>query len=90
MSGHIKAHAKYVLFGGAGVVVLMMALGVDWQQAVTWGILLACPLGMMAMMWFMGRRGSGGHGHGGQEGADHHGHRSEVPHQRVGEAATER
>lgn len=88
MNGHMKTHGKHMLIGGAGIVVLMLALGTGWQSAVTWGLLLACPLGMMAMMWFMDREGSGGHQHGGQETADHgtnHGYRAEVPQQRVNE-----
>jgi hypothetical protein len=86
MNGHMKSHGKHMLLGGAGIVVLMMALGVGWQQAVTWGVLLACPLGMMAMMWFMGRQNAGGAGH--EHGAG--GPSDTVPQQRVSEGSPER
>lgn len=59
MNGHVKGHAKHMLVGGVGVAVLMVVVGVGWQQAVTWGLLLACPVGMLAMMWFMTRRRGG-------------------------------
>lgn len=88
MNGHMKSHGKHMLLGGAGVVVLMMAFGVGWQQAVTWGVLLACPLGMFVMMRFMGQRESGGHQHGDQESHDHGSYpeyRSGVPRQRLSE-----
>lgn len=84
MNGHMKSHGKHMLLGGAGIVVLMMALGVGWQQAVTWGVLLACPLGMFVMMRFMGQRDSGGHQHGDHESHDQ-GYRPGVPQQRLGE-----
>lgn len=63
MNDHMKAHGKQMLVAGAGVAVLLAVLGAGWQQAVTWGLLLACPLGMVAMMWWMGRRGAS-HQHG--------------------------
>lgn len=88
MNGHMKAHGKHMLIGGAGVALLAIVFGVGWQQAVTWGLLLACPLGMMGMMWFMGRQSSGGHQHGGQPGenaAGCHGQGADVPSQRVSE-----
>ena len=71
MNGHMKAHGKHMLIGGIGIAVLAVAFGAGWQQAVTWGLLLACPVGMIGMMWFMGRNGAVGHQHGEQAGADH-------------------
>lgn len=35
MTGHLKAHMKYMIVGGAGVLVLLVALGVGWRQALT-------------------------------------------------------
>lgn len=71
MNGHMKAHGKHMLIGGVGIAVLAVVLGAGWQQAVTWGLLLACPVGMLGMMWFMGRQGAMGHQHGGQADAEH-------------------
>lgn len=89
MNGHLKAHGKHMIIGGVGIMALMMVLGAGWQQALTWGLLLACPLGMIGMMWFMGRRDSGGHQHSGHEEGDEaswHAHGSEGPQQRVSAA----
>ena len=83
MNGHMKSHGKHMLLGGAGVVVLMMALGVGWQQALTWALVAACPLGMIAMMWFMGRHNGGGATH--EHGAGCHS--DTVPQQRVSEGS---
>lgn len=92
MNGHLRTHGKHMLVGGAAVAVLMIVLGAGWQQAMTWGLLLACPLGMLGMMWFMGRQASGGHQHddGRATGNADSCHTTEVPQQRVSEApATE-
>lgn len=78
----MKAHGRHLLIGGTGVALLAVVLGVGWQQAVTWGLLLACPLGMMGMMWFMGRRSPGGDQHGGVppgDAASCHGQGSDLP-----------
>ena len=86
MNGHLEAHLKHMIVGGAGILVLLVALGVTWPQALTWALLLACPFGMMAMMWFMGRQNAGdaGHEHGAGDHAD------AVPQQRASEGSTER
>jgi len=72
MNEHMKAHGKHMLIAGAGVVVLAVVLGAGWRQAVTWGLLLACPVGMLGMMWFMSRHMSGKQ-QGGTEHGDHAG-----------------
>ncbi len=88
MNGHMKAHGTHMLIGGAGVALLAIVFGVGWQQAVTWGLLLACLLGMIGVMWSMGRQSSGGRQHGGQSGdqaAGCHRQGADVPSQRVSE-----
>lgn len=64
MNGHMKAHAKHMILGGVGIALVLVVSGAGWQQAITWGLLLACPVGMIGMMWFMSRMGSRGHQHG--------------------------
>jgi hypothetical protein len=86
MTGHLKTHMKHMIVGGAGVLVLLVAFGVGWQQALTWALLAACPLGMMAMMWFMGRQDAGGASHDRGTG----GHSGTVPQQRVSEGSSGR
>lgn len=86
MNGHLKAHMKHMIVGGAGILVLLVAFGVGWQQALTWALLLACPVGMMAMMWFMGRQNAGGASH--EHGAGCHS--DDVPQQRISEGSPER
>lgn len=81
MNDHLRTHGRHMLVGGAAVATLLVVLGAGWQQAVSWGLLLACPLGMLGMMWFMAR-GRGDDQHGGQHGHQH-GHQHQHPHQRV-------
>ena len=50
------SHMKYMLLGGAGVMVVALLFGAPLQSALFYGILLACPLMMISMM--------GGHGAG--------------------------
>lgn len=70
MTGHLKAHGKQMLVAGVAVMAVAVVLGAGWRQAVTWGLLLACPVGMLAMMWVMGRQMSGGHARGAAD--EHH------------------
>lgn len=57
---HLKHHLKHMAIGGVAIVGVLAIAGVDLGQALRWGILLACPIGMIAMMAFMGRhRGEG-------------------------------
>lgn len=74
MKDHLRHHAKHMAIGGAVVLVVLLAVGVSWAEAGRWALLLACPLGMIAMMVVMGRRsgpagGTGEHVHGGHEAA---------------------
>ncbi len=60
------SHMKYMVLGGAGVMVVALLFGVPLQSALFFGILLACPL----MMIFMMGGHSAGHGHGQSDGKD--------------------
>ena len=57
----IKHHLKHMAIAAAVVLALLLALGVDLSGALRYALLLACPLGMVAMMLLMGR-GRSGHG----------------------------
>jgi len=61
---HLKHHLKHMAIAGVAIVAVLAIAGVDLGQALRWGILLACPIGMIAMMAFMGRhRGEGADQH---------------------------
>ena len=82
MKDHLKHHVKHMVIGAAVVLVALIALGVNLGEALMWAVLLACPVGMIGMMWWMGRQHedggeADGHAH------DHHGSASTVPEQRV-------
>ncbi len=64
----MKHHLKHMAIGAVVILALLLAFGVDLGQALPYAILLACPLGMVAMMFFMNRRG--GHDHSGATGQD--------------------
>lgn len=76
MKDHMRAHLKHMIVGGIAVLALLVALGVSFPRALTWALLAACPIGMIGMMWLMGRQGGGhGHGHGSHSDDHHHGAR---------------
>ncbi len=52
----IKHHLKHMAVAAAAVLVLLLVLGVDLSGALRWAALLACPVGMGAMILVMGRR----------------------------------
>lgn len=64
----MKHHIKHMAIGAVVILAVLLAFGVDLGQALPYAILLACPLGMAAMMLFMNRRG--GHEHGGDTDQD--------------------
>jgi len=68
----IKHHLKHMAVGAAVVLALLLAFGVDLSKALPYALLLACPLGMVGMMFFMGR--GSGHGHEDPHGPSAHGH----------------
>jgi hypothetical protein len=60
-------HLKHMLIAGGLILVGLLAFGVPTGSALRSAAVLACPLGMIAMMFMM----RGGHGHaGGNIGAD--------------------
>jgi hypothetical protein len=59
----MKHHLKHMAIGAAAVLALLLAFGVDLGEALRYAALLACPLGMIAMMAVMGRNNHG-HAHG--------------------------
>lgn len=83
MNGHLRLHVTHMVIGGIGVLVLLVALGAGWSQALSWALLLACPLGMVVMMWSMGRARGTAHDH--HEGCSENA--AAAPRQRVSESA---
>jgi xanthine/uracil permease len=61
---HIKHHVKHMAIAAAVIIVVLVIAGVDLGQALRSAVVLACPLGMIAMMFMMGRHRG--------EPADHH------------------
>ncbi|NKY10829.1 DUF2933 domain-containing protein [Cellulomonas hominis] len=68
----IRHHLKHMAIGAVVVLALLLAFGVDLSRALPYALLLACPLGMIGMMFFMGR--GNGHGHEGHHGPNTQGH----------------
>jgi len=64
----IQHHLKHMFIAAAAVLVVLLALGVDLGGALRYAVLLACPLGMAAMMLVMARpnraHGTAPHSHG--------------------------
>ena len=77
-----KNHLKYMLLAGAGIAAVLLATGVRPGQALLTAAVLACPLMMVGMMFFMSR-GTGGsaHSHSGGEhsGGEHSGGHNSYP-----------
>ena len=67
----MKHHLKHMAIGGAAVLAVLLLLKVDLRTAVTYAILLACPLGMVGMMAMMTKGGHGQHDHGAGGGHEH-------------------
>lgn len=63
-------HLKHMLTAGAGVLGVMLLIGVPLTSALLYAILLACPLMMVTM---------GGHGGHGGAGHDHSSRGSDEP-----------
>lgn len=61
---HLKHHLKHMAIATAIILVVLAIAGVDLGQALRSAAILACPLGMLAMMFMM-------RGHGGRPTADH-------------------
>lgn len=52
-------HVKHMLYGGAAIALALLAAGVPLGTALTYGVVLACPLMMIWMVLAMN-----GHEHG--------------------------
>ena len=57
---HLKHHLKHMAVAGGAILLVLVIAGVDLGQALRWAILLACPIGMVAMMAYMGRHRDAG------------------------------
>lgn len=55
MTGHIGTHGKHMVASGVGILALLALLGSNFPHALFWTLILACPVGMLGMMWFMHR-----------------------------------
>lgn len=66
-------HLKQMLIIGGAILAGLLAFGVPTGPALVTAATLACPIGMVAMMFFM-MRGSQGHGaeHAADSGQKHH------------------
>ena len=60
-------HFKQMLIIAVVILGGLLAFGVPTGSALVFAVLLACPIGMAAMMYFMSRdeQGQNAHGHGG-------------------------
>ena len=56
------SHLKQMLFGAAAIFGVLLVAGLPVGAALTYGLLLACPLMMVWMMFGMNGGGHGGHG----------------------------
>lgn len=56
------SHLKQMLLGAAAIFGLLVVAGLPVGAALTYGVLLACPLMMGWMMFGMNGGGHGGHG----------------------------
>ena len=60
---HHKNHLKYMLIAGGAIAAVLLATGVRPGQALLTAAVLACPLMMVGMMFFMNRGANGGNTH---------------------------
>lgn len=79
----MKHHLKHMAIGAVVILAGLLAFGVDLGQALPYAILLACPLGMVAMMFFMNRRGGHDHGATGQDAGHRHTTPTREDHERI-------
>ena len=52
---HMKHHIKHMAIAAVVILVVLVIAGVDLGPALRSAIVLACPVGMIAMMFMMGR-----------------------------------
>lgn len=60
----MKHHLKHMAIGGGAILAVLLLLRVELGTALQYALLLACPLGMVGMMFMMDRNKGGGHQHG--------------------------
>lgn len=56
------SHIKQMLLGAAAIFGVLLLAGIPVWAALTYSLLLACPLMMVWMMFGMKHGGHGGHG----------------------------
>lgn len=78
----MKHHVKHMALGGVVILAALLVLDVNLGPALLYAVLLACPLGMAAMMFFMNRHGGHHHGTTGQD-ASHVPDRTRENHERI-------
>ena len=61
---HMKHHIKHMAIAAVVILAVLVIAGVDLGPALRSAVVLACPVGMIAMMLMMGRHRG--------EPADHH------------------
>ena len=67
----MRHHLKHMAIGGTAVLAVLLLLRVDLRTALVYALLLACPLGMVGMMFMMNKGGHGEHDHGTGGGHEH-------------------
>ena len=67
----MRHHLKHMAIGGTAVLAVLLLLRVDLRTALVYALLLACPLGMVGMMFMMNKGGHGEHDHGAGGGHEH-------------------
>lgn len=78
----MKHHLKHMAIGGGLILAVLLVLQVDLRNALSYAVLLACPLSMMLMMKGGHGHGAGGHDHGASDhehGANGHVHGASNP-----------
>lgn len=53
---HLKHHIKHMAIAAAAVLLILAVAGVDFGAALRYAAVLACPLGMIGMIFLMGRQ----------------------------------
>lgn len=71
--GSMKSHIIWMLVAAGAVLAALLLFRVNLAQALPLAVALACPLGMIAMMFMMGHGMAGHGGHGDEESHDSQG-----------------
>jgi hypothetical protein len=62
----LATHVEYMVYAAAAIFIAFTVVGVPLTAALSYGVVLACPVVMIGMMFMMG-----GHGHGGEHEDEH-------------------